>query len=144
SGGSDCDDADALVTLGTPSCPAVSCKDLLARYPATYQDDGAYTIKPYASAAFSAWCDMTTAGGGGTMLTNPVETGPAEVPGLQEPPPSVSGAIDGPTTWSPSITSLGEYVLRNYSCGAATVTWNLVLPDAFGARDVMWVSSLQG
>jgi hypothetical protein len=55
----DCDDTDA----GVQSC--TSCQDILDR--GLSAGDGVYSIDPCGGAAFDAWCDMSTDGGGWTL-----------------------------------------------------------------------------
>jgi len=67
-----CSDGACGTALGSePSHPATSCSDIVAAH--GERGDGKYWIKPPgASAAFEVDCDMTTAGGGFTRLTDAV------------------------------------------------------------------------
>lgn len=54
-----------LTLPGSKENPATSCKDLLAKAPAT--KDGAYWMNPENTGAYQVWCDMTSDGGGWTL-----------------------------------------------------------------------------
>ena len=68
----DCDDNDSSVTTdGTgvsSDCAAISCKTILDDGYST--GDGTYWIDPDGSGAFEVYCDMTTDGGGWSILVD--------------------------------------------------------------------------
>jgi hypothetical protein len=67
------DDLDCDGNL-PPSCTGDDCADVLASNPGL--PDGVYTVDPAGDGVgFDAWCDMTTAGGGWTMVLRTTDDG---------------------------------------------------------------------
>jgi len=68
----DCDgtaDNDETVLGAAEDCPADSCEDILDTRTST-PSDGDYWIDPAGSGAFEIFCDMTSEGGGWTLVAN--------------------------------------------------------------------------
>ena len=62
--------AQATVDCGlenSPSCPGLSCKDILDNDPSLYGLDGVYYVKPDLD-TYTTFCDMTYDGGGWSLL----------------------------------------------------------------------------
>ena len=64
------DDPDLFGTA--EDCPADSCLEILDSYSSTAAD-GVYWIQPGSSDAFETWCDMSTDGGGWTLVASVVD-----------------------------------------------------------------------
>jgi len=94
----DCDDSDPENFPDGEGCPARSCLDLLEFVPAA--EDGVYWLDPTGSSSFDAYCDMTSFGGGWTLVAQ-----------------GESGDFDGWNT-SAAWTSEGSYKLADSTINA--------------------------
>lgn len=103
-------------TLGlTQSNPGLSAWDIKERNPTGSTTDGLYWVKPtgYTGDAFQIYADMTTDGGGWTLIDSIVsgETISSRNPGANLDPNSTRGSLLPAYTWSSDPQILGKSTL---------------------------------
>ena len=130
----DCDDSDATLLFPGESaaCPVASCAVALALNPAA--EDGSYILEDTDGTTFGVTCDMTTDGGGWTLVTGEllddrdwvafsIEDGPA--------------SINAGGTWTETagqfylLPENTDFAAGSYSCDGVAVRATATLPFTF-------------
>ncbi|MEZ4366186.1 MAG: fibrinogen-like YCDxxxxGGGW domain-containing protein [Kofleriaceae bacterium] len=141
----DCNDQDAAVHPGIPSCPIEtdldSCAAVLAA--GDSEGDGAYRLA-LGAAPVVAWCDMTTDGGGWTALLGPAAMPTALLADVTVTTAQLAGT--GDTCASPVTfpVSHGWYGARYRRCGDLTTALRLSWSNPIAATDAMVLANAQG
>lgn len=150
----DCADGDIDDIPGLGTCPLnffgttshVSCLAILDA--GDSDGSGAYLIDPDGPGGddpITAYCDMTTDGGGWTALLNPADIA---MPTGAHPALGYAGGLIAGSDTCENGAQLelysGWYSIRGYSCGNGTERITLTWPNGVGAMDVMFTAQVQG
>ncbi len=128
-----------------------SCKEIrdLRQDVVPAPGDGVYRIDPDGDSGtiepFEVFCDMTTAGGGWTALINPSDVGLGEplFPGVTHSATPLSGTGSCPPATG-IVDANDFYGVHGYACGNFTAKWTIAWTNVLGAKDVMFIATLQG
>jgi len=130
----DCDDGDATVAAWGESaaCAVESCSELLSLSPEA--GDGTYVLLDSDGTTFEATCDMTTDGGGWTVVTGELLDDRDWIGFSVESGPASSAAGGSWTSTHGSFLLLPEnsdYAAGSYSCEGVAVRATAELPFTF-------------